>query len=158
MDRLRTSLTVRTVVWTKITIRSYAWSFGHSDPDPSNVSGESIGELAGHIGMKSFSKQEEFHTNIKVISVESITFSYLFNQKIFSKWLVCSIWVQKVPNWTFGFWKKKFGLYHSWPCVLSYGISYIHLKSCWLTQESLEHNPFSTFCLICQTYSMHHFK
>ena len=23
--------------WTKITIRSYAWSFGHSDPDPSNV-------------------------------------------------------------------------------------------------------------------------
>ena len=24
-------------VWTKITIRSYAWSFGHSDPDPSNV-------------------------------------------------------------------------------------------------------------------------
>ena len=24
-------------VWTKITIRSYVWSFGHSDPDPSNV-------------------------------------------------------------------------------------------------------------------------
>ena len=24
-------------VWTKITIRSYAWSFGYSDPDPSNV-------------------------------------------------------------------------------------------------------------------------
>ena len=24
----------------------------------------------------------------------------------------------------------------------------IHLKSCWLPQESLEHNPFSTFCLI----------
>ena len=24
-------------VWTKITVRSYAWSFGHSDPDPSNV-------------------------------------------------------------------------------------------------------------------------
>ena len=24
-------------VWTKIIIRSYAWSFGHSDPDPSNV-------------------------------------------------------------------------------------------------------------------------
>ena len=25
-------------VWTKITMRSYAWSFGHSDQDPSNVS------------------------------------------------------------------------------------------------------------------------
>ena len=24
-------------VWTKITIRSYAWSLGHSDPDPSRV-------------------------------------------------------------------------------------------------------------------------
>ena len=24
-------------VYTKIIIRSYAWSFGHSDPDPSNV-------------------------------------------------------------------------------------------------------------------------
>ena len=23
--------------WTKITIRSYAWSFGYSDPEPSNV-------------------------------------------------------------------------------------------------------------------------
>ena len=34
-------------------------------------------------------------------------------------------------------------------CVLSYGISYMHLKSCWVTQKSLEQNPFSTFCLIC---------
>jgi hypothetical protein len=25
-----------------------------------------------------------------------------------------------------------------------------HLKSCWLTQESLGHDPFSTFCLIWQ--------
>ena len=24
-------------VWTKITIRTYTWSFGHSDPDPSRV-------------------------------------------------------------------------------------------------------------------------
>ena len=32
--------------------------------------------------------------------------------------------------------------------VLSYGISHIHLKSCWLTHKSLEQNPFSTFILI----------
>ena len=31
-------------------------------------------------------------------------------------------------------------------CVFSYGISYIHLQSYWLT--CLEHDPFSTFCLI----------
>ena len=29
-----------------------------------------------------------------------------------------------------------------------YVISYIHLKSCWLKQESLELDPFSTFGLI----------
>ena len=29
-------------VWTKITIRSYAWSFSHSDPDPSSVNSRSI--------------------------------------------------------------------------------------------------------------------
>jgi hypothetical protein len=28
------------------------------------------------------------------------------------------------------------------------GIPYIHLKSLWLQQESLEHDQFSTFCLI----------
>ena len=32
--------------------------------------------------------------------------------------------------------------------VLSYGISYIHLKSSWLTQDCLEDDSFSTFCLI----------
>ena len=35
-----------------------------------------------------------------------------------------------------------------WSCVLSYGITLKDLKSCWLTQESFEQNPFSTFCLI----------
>ena len=46
---------------------------------------------------------------------------------------------------------KKFEIYSIAKHVhtLSYGISYIHLKSCWLTQESLEHDPFSTFGLIC---------
>ena len=34
--------------------------------------------------------------------------------------------------------------------ALSYGISYIYLKSLWLPQENLEHGPFSTFCLIWQ--------
>ena len=50
-------------------------------------------------------------------------------------------------NMNFGFW-KFFGPIYSWLCVLSYDISYIHLKSCWLTKECLEHDPFSTFCLI----------
>ena len=48
------------------------------------------------------------------------------------------------------FWILKFfmGLNYSWLLVLSYGISHIHLKSCGLTQESAEDDPFSTFCLI----------
>ena len=30
-------------LWTKITVRTYAWSFGHSDPDPSGVRRIAIG-------------------------------------------------------------------------------------------------------------------
>ena len=29
--------------WTRITIRRYAWSFGHSDPDPSSVKHKKTG-------------------------------------------------------------------------------------------------------------------
>ena len=33
-------------VWTKITVRSYAWPFGHSDPDSSNVNSDRMAESA----------------------------------------------------------------------------------------------------------------
>ena len=37
---------------------------------------------------------------------------------------------------------------YSWICLISLGIQYSPFKSCWLTQESLKHDPFSTFSLI----------
>ena len=59
---------------------------------------------------------------------------------------------------TFLIWNLYFNISKLWKLVwvrvradhilLWYGISYIHLKSCWLKQESLELDPFSTFGLI----------
>ena len=43
----------------------------------------------------------------------------------------------------FGFFEAKIAEYK-----ISYGVSHIHLKSCWLTQERLEEDTFSTFFLI----------
>ena len=61
-------------------------------------------------------------------------------------------------NMNSGFWNFFFGPNYSWLYVLSYGISYIHLKSSRLTQECLEHGPFSTFCLIWQGGVKHSWK
>ena len=80
--------------------------------------------------------------------------TYLEPTKIFIYFLPCSH-----NGWFARFESKEcqilildfdifFYLNYCWQCVLSYGVSYIHLKSCWLTQESLEHDPFSIFCLI----------
>ena len=65
---------------------------------------------------------------------------YLVSLKLVRKWSKYEFWILTFLG----------GLNYSQTCVLSYGISYIQLKSCWLTQEGLEHDPFSTFFLIWQ--------
>ena len=61
-----------------------------------------------------------------------------------SKNIWTSKWIRHQWILDFGFFEAKIAEYK-----ISYGISHIHSKSCWLTQERLEEDPFSTFFLVC---------
>ena len=79
-------------VWTKITIRSYAWSFGHSDPDPSRVCEEDpnqgnpcqCNKYCWHRGLNHWPSSWEFA--VLPLDHLGLTFQFLVFEKANQLW------------------------------------------------------------------------